>query len=260
LAPVATPKQIAEDLVALSDEFEEVELDMRARTITARTQPIELKGLYLGPFSIVLSWSLIGTGCPYEVVAVDPQPASRNDEVVHPHVQSNMLCEGDARLPIQRALQQGRLFDYFVVVRQVLETYNSGSAYVDIDKWNGGCCADCDWSFPADEGYSCEHCTSVVCGECVSTCSCCDVFMCGECTGRCEKCEQPFCFACLELCSDCRSDCCKECLTDEKCFTCRQVDEERPMEGREDRKEATCDATADAPLHAHCVGEARVPA
>ena len=41
-----------------------------------------------------------------------------------------------------RALRAGRLLDFFQIVSRILETYNSGSAYVSLSHWNGSPCAD----------------------------------------------------------------------------------------------------------------------
>ena len=42
------------DLMALHNEFEEVSFDCRGHTLSVTTEPIELEGVYLGPFEIRL--------------------------------------------------------------------------------------------------------------------------------------------------------------------------------------------------------------
>ena len=64
------------------------------------------------------------------MIAEDPHPAHSDDSVTHPHVQSEGVCEGDAKLPIRNALSQLRLLDFFQIVGSLLRTYNSGSPYV----------------------------------------------------------------------------------------------------------------------------------
>ena len=53
---VATTSDIYQDLVALGEEFEEVAFDLRGRWLSVTTEPIELEGIYLGPFEIRLDW------------------------------------------------------------------------------------------------------------------------------------------------------------------------------------------------------------
>ena len=57
------------------------------------------------------------------MIALDPSPAASNSETTHPHVQTNQLCEGDGRSAIRHAMREGRLLDFFVLVRQILQTY-----------------------------------------------------------------------------------------------------------------------------------------
>ena len=59
---IAPPSQIMADLLALPEEFEEVAIDLQDRTVTVATEPITLKGVWLGPFDICLRWERIGAG------------------------------------------------------------------------------------------------------------------------------------------------------------------------------------------------------
>ena len=54
-----------------------------------------------------------------------------------------MLCEGEGRLPVLRALEQGRLLDFFLLVRNVLSTYNPDGAHLPLSRWRGAPCTDC---------------------------------------------------------------------------------------------------------------------
>jgi hypothetical protein len=261
--------QIYEDILALDAEFDEAEIDLDETKISVTTDPIRLKDLYLGPFKIVLNWGEIGVcSSPYEVIATDPQPSARDNDVVHPHVRGVDLCEGDARMPIRHALRQGRLFDFFLIVRQTLETYNAGSPHVAIDEWDGQHCDDCGTSITEDESYSCDRCFVSFCSECSIRCSRCGNTSCNSCGSTCEACDRPHCSACLAACNGCRRAICKECLSDGKCSDCRESEsdeQERQEQGADGvsggmAAEAVADADADAPLHADCVGEAGVPA
>jgi hypothetical protein len=189
-----------------------VQIDLKMGTVTAQTEPIELEGLWLGPFDIRLGWERLGVRPAYEVIATDPQYPARDDSVTHPHVQSRQLCEGEATLPIKAALTEGRLFDFFLLVRQTLQTYNSSSPYVRISEWGGTCCKDCGWSMDAESASTCGRCDEHVCDECTRWCRACDRYACNSCTDQCAECENTFCSECLTLDTNTRRLLCESCL------------------------------------------------
>jgi hypothetical protein len=209
---MSAPGQIAADLAALADEFEDAQIDLKERTITVRTEPIELEDLWLGSFDIRLWWERIGVRRTYEVIAKDPQRPTKDESVTHPHVRDNLLCEGDGALPIKAALVSGRVFDFFVLVRQTLGTYNGSSPYVAIEEWNGFRCPDCGCRLDADDASSCERCDDRVCSECSTWCRSCDQSFCSSCTGQCAECEDTFCDVCLTKDARTRRLLCKTCL------------------------------------------------
>ena len=143
---------------------------------------------------------------PYRVVARDPNPAARNDSVTHPHVQDEMLCEGDGRSAIRAALAQGRIFDFFLLVSQVLHTYARGSAYVEMDDWSGVSCSDCGTTMSPDDSYCCQRCGSELCGDCRRSCAGCEESHCSGCLSQCPECEMDFCRGCLEVCPGCNAE------------------------------------------------------
>jgi len=135
LRPVnlSTPAEIFRDLLAIRQEFDEVTIDLATHEICVTTEPIVLEDIGLGAFQIRLDWQRLGgPRHPYRVVALDPHPAARNDEVTHPHVQGEQLCEGEGRSAIAAALAECRLLDFFLLVSQVLRTYGRGNAYVEL--------------------------------------------------------------------------------------------------------------------------------
>ena len=250
---MATRHDLFRDLVALGDEFDEVDICPGECNVSAVTDAIVLEGIDLGPFNIELRWDELGQQQPYSVIAVDPNPAASNAETTHPHVQDKCLCEGDGRVPIRQALSQGRLFDFFIMVRQILETYNSGSAFVSLDDWHGVDCRDCGRLVHDDERDTCEHCEVALCYDCSTGCPSCDRRCCGDCITSCAGCEEFFCPTCLSPCAVCQQDYCKECLTDEKCTTCRELEE------AEDDQAETETAPAGAAVHAVRLGQTVVP-
>ncbi|MCI0361663.1 MAG: hypothetical protein L0211_24530 [Planctomycetaceae bacterium] len=235
---IAGPGQILADLLALENEFESVQIDLKEGTVTAQTEPIELEGLWLGPFNVRLWWERLGLRPAYEVIAIDPQYPARDDSVTHPHVQERQLCEGEATLPIKAALTEGRLFDFFLLVRQTLQTYNESSPYVRISEWDGRHCKDCGWSMDAESASTCGRCDEHVCDECSRYCRSCDRYACSACTEECAECENTFCSECLTLDTKTRRLLCQSCLD----------------QGTSDEDEDQCEGAAPA-ADAVCLGQ-----
>jgi hypothetical protein len=222
---VATSAEIYHDLVALGDEFNDWSYDRANRTLAVTTAPIELEGVYLGPFEIRLHWDRIRSGeaDTYCVVALDPRPSATRDDVTHPHVRQEELCEGDGRQPIRRALAEGRLLDFFLIVSNLLRSYNAASPFVSLVDWFATSCADCD-SLVDDEGrYTCSKCESSLCDECQRPCANCGDSFCSDCVGPCDDCDDHFCQSCLRRCGKCRALRCSGCLDDqERCNHCHE--------------------------------------
>jgi hypothetical protein len=262
-----TIRDLYADLVALHHEFDEVSFDRRCQTISVTTEPIELEGTYLGPFTIRLDWSDLTDGHPhnYKVIANDPHPAATNDCVTHPHVQDEGVCEGDGHHAIRRALSEGRLLDFFVIVANLLRTYNSGSPFVALSDWYGFECADCGSTVSEDDRSSCEKCGTTVCGDCYFNCPGCAGCFCSECITRCESCDEHYCSVCLKPCSSCEADSCQDCLDNkERCTDChdKETDQETQIEGGNTRDVPDIVTQSDTRtrLQPDRVGEVAVPA
>lgn len=208
------PGAFVEELRQIEDEFVEFFLDWKKKAVTATTEPITLRDIYLGPFAIQFHWERLlhhpDVSC-FDVVAQDPHPAAANDRVTHPHVKDRSLCAGDAAVPIRKALEQGRLADAFCLVRSVLEHYNPASPHIALDEWEGTECHDCGRNVSDDERWCCEGCGCDFCDECTGNCSCCDTTRCHGCLLRCDACDEPCCVRCLETCAGSGSECCRLC-------------------------------------------------
>ncbi len=112
-----TDRQITGELEQIQSEFGRWTFEPKTKLLAIETEPIELEGVYLGPFEVALNLgelSLLGTRHIYEVVATDPHRPTGNDSVTHPHVSDDRLCEGDASVPIRSALESGRLIEAFL--------------------------------------------------------------------------------------------------------------------------------------------------
>ena len=259
----ATVQDIYADLLAMHEEFTEVSFDRRGQTISVTTESIELEGVYLGPFEIRLDWSALVDGHPhnYRVIAVEPNSAATNDEVTHPHVQDESVCEGEGRQPIRSALAEGRLLDFFTIVANLLRTYNSSSPFVSLSQWYGVDCADCGSTVCEDDRWSCEKCGTAVCGDCYFNCPGCDCCFCSECVTRCEGCDEHHCGTCMKECSCCDAELCQGCLDNqERCTACHDQKTEAENEESIEVTEAIATGDAHPQVHAGRLGEATVPA
>ena len=249
-------KHLYQDLTALETEFDEFEYDIPAGRVSVTTSAIVLEGVYLGPFKIELDWGSRSGERNYRVIATDPHPAESRDDVTHPHVVDEVLCEGDGRHAILQARSQGRLLDFFLLVAGILRTYNSESPYVELALWRGVSCADCGGLVEDDESYSCRSCGSTVCSGCECSCGGCNESYCTECIRSCNACQENYCSGCLKPCNQCQERVCSDCLDDsERCPKCH---EEEPDD--EDENECECRANADSADEPHSLGQAPAPA
>ncbi len=230
-AAIPTLREIYADLNSLHSEFETVAIDWDEREIVVQTPPIVLEGIDLGGFEIRLRWSELGEPQPYRVVSL---AETGDDDVHHPHVQADALCEGEGKVPISRTLAEGRIGDFFLLVQQILHTYNSGSAYVPLSRWFSLECADCGDSVSREESSSCTICEQTTCGYCQRGCARCGDALCSSCADRCTACDEIFCRNCLSTCDACSECCCHSCLRSETCPACLEESEENSHAPSED--------------------------
>jgi hypothetical protein len=216
---------IFRDIMALETEFTEVKADPEVPEICVTTQSIILDGIDLGAFEIHLNLESIGEPSPYRVVAVEPNPASTNESVTHPHIQDETLCEGEGRTAIRAAVEAGRLYDFFVLVHQILSTYARGDAYVELKDWHGVPCSDCGSLIREDECVPCRSCEDTLCGDCAVTCQVCGDYQCNSCTTTCSACDDLVCDSCMGRCSKCRTAARSDCLVDGLCNPCQEEEE-----------------------------------
>jgi hypothetical protein len=222
-AVIASAHEIYRDLAALYDEFDEVTWSQRKQKLAVTTPPITLEARYLGPFLIELDLRDLCGHPSYTVTATDPQPAAPNSDVTHPHVQSRHLCEGEGTSAIRAAARSGRLLDFFLIIRNLLETYNSSSPFVSLDDWESSRCSECDYTMLRDDECSCEQCDTQICSECVRSCTDCARSLCGSCSQDCSRCHSDLCRSCARECRDCSESFCSSCLNDEeRCAVCHE--------------------------------------
>jgi hypothetical protein len=250
-----TQRSLYEELQTLSDEFEDVRFDLREETISVITAPITLEEIELGRFRVVLGGKDLVTGL-FQVIAVDANPAVSRPDITHPHVYDNRLCEGDATVPLQNALWEGRFGDFFLIVQQTLLTYNSSSPYVSLSDWNGTRCRICDDSVNEEDSCCCDRCEQDVCAGCSTYCNNCCQNACDDCRETCSHCEERSCASCLAVCPDCRLKYCSNCLINQLCEDC---DAARNEESNTEAEEES-NTSSESAVHTDRVGEVAVSA
>jgi hypothetical protein len=243
IVPVPTVSDVCGELAALECEFGGLKLEPNLIAVT--TPPIELGGIELGRFEIQL------IGKALKVVALDPHPAESDSDITHPHVSAGQLCAGWGAEPMAAALTEGRLLDFFMIVRQVLQNYSPDSPYVSLDDWYGRQCDDCDATMTRDESSSCESCGRQLCDYCQWSCTGCHYPYCQEHSSSCETCGDRVCGECGCVCEPCGNLFCKNCCQGDQCNACR---DEEANAGADQAAEGTAEAAA----HALSVGEAGV--
>ena len=224
------------DLKQAQEEFGELKYDREEKALSIVTEPIELEDIYLGDFEIRLRIPGLAEGhrdSAYTVVALDPHPAGCCDSVTHPHVRDETLCAGDAAAAIESALAQGRIFDFFVMVRSVLTHYNPNSPHVSLESWDGVSCYACAEVVDHEETHYCSSCEQDFCENCVSYCRKCDETTCLGCLKECEVCGDRFCPSCMTSCEQCGRSICTLCSEEEQC-PCHQEEEEEADDTGED--------------------------
>jgi len=159
-----TNRDAFEELMQIEREFGGYGYNSKHKQLSVRTDYITLPDeeenhVDLGRFEIVLDLNKLNENPsrrPYYINALDPHPASMDEELVHPHVRNNSLCEGEGAVAITRALNDGRICDFFTIVTQGLSTYNPDSPYLPLKEWfYSARCARCDRLLSDDDIYRC---------------------------------------------------------------------------------------------------------
>jgi hypothetical protein len=218
---------VVSDLLAemqqTEEEFGEITLNLKEKSISVVTEAITMEDVSLGSFEIILQVEKLKQLCfenSYRIVALDPYPASSDENVTHPHVSCEALCEGDGYIPIRKALREGRLCDFFTIVTQILNTYNPDSPYVSISDWYGNPCYDCGYTVSGGDSYYCENCNNDFCDQCSGYCKVCEITHCRGCMSECPDCQEPVCQECFDICQDCERSVCKDCM--DTCVECNE--------------------------------------
>lgn len=224
---------LVEELNQLQDEFGDIDFDKAKNTLSVVTEPIVLDDIPLGPFKIQLELDKLPElfqRSPYLVIALEPNPAATDENVTHPHVSNERLCEGDGCAAIRAALEEGRICDFFTIVRSILNTYSPDSLYVALNEWDGNSCYDCGYIMSLEDTYYCDHCDHEYCSQCSTYCRQCEESVCLGCSGQCSYCEEMLCRSCVSECEKCGELCCQSCLENGLCPNCIEEKEKENEE------------------------------
>lgn len=227
--PVQPVRLLHAELRQLEDEFGELRFIAETYELAVCTDRIVLEYVDLGPFEIRLS---LRPPAPYQtaypafrVLALTPNPADGQREIPHPHVNGTQLCTGDGSYTIREALMAGRICDFFLIVRSILQTYNPESAYIQLADWEGISCSDCGERGDPDDRSYCQSCDDPLCDCCVRCCCYCEDSFCAWHVGPCRDCEEPYCDRCRE-----------DLFVDGRCCDCREQDEDDPSDTTTERE------------------------
>jgi hypothetical protein len=97
--PSIPPRLVFDELRQLHDEFEDLKFDAAHATLSVTTDRISLEGIALGRFEIRLELGGQRDTDPaswLRIVALEPNPASCDSTVTHPHVRDERICLGEA--------------------------------------------------------------------------------------------------------------------------------------------------------------------
>ena len=217
------------DIKALEEEFGGYKWDHERETLSVTTDPVTLLDVPLGPFRIDLKLShfKIPTNADSgtHVDALDPNVSG---EHFHPHVGAHgAVCLGDGAPSIRRALEDGRVLDYFIILKQLLNSYDRDGAYTILENWGEEDedridCSDCGYATLMDESMYCDCCSDSYCDECYGSCESCEEVVCDGCRRTCVTCTSSVCAGCIQAnCKDCGAPLCETCSTNnEGCGGC----------------------------------------
>ena len=205
-------------------------------TLWVVTEPIVMLREYcglgpinLGPFRIVLWLPQLLEEEPITVEALEPNPAMVDPEAVHPHVHGDHICLGTAETTVRRLASGFFIGHIFSVVSMVLKSYNDGSPYVPLAKWEGLPCENCgeacsgttlcaihEYPLCEDCQVACARCGSITCA--VHLCPICEHNVCENCLTVCPNCGENSCRDHMYTCQECHQAACPACM--EECHRC----------------------------------------
>ena len=232
--PIPTVQSLMGDVEAMERRF--AKLLLGPQMIAVVTDDIKLSDgtndpFNFGPFKIVLDLHDYATdegSSYYTVRACSPRCPENHEDMEHPHTSNFILCEGSASNPIERALNEGRFFDFFHIVNNTLQVYNASSPHLKLGAWTHNEsdmeCSDCGDSVDEGDDYRCTCCDNTFCSSCSTYCEGGDISLCNGCRenrGRaCPGCDQYGAQECEQHVND-RCMVCSNVVPDDDFCECR---------------------------------------
>lgn len=204
---------IAQQLLAVEDQFDEFKIDFNRKVISCLTPSITLEDeecdeYELGQFRMEYFWEH-----PRNLPRVLHKDGNTKYEqsYPHPHIDSGgELCTGDAGRGLRNSLDCGHLLSMFDRIVILLSNYNPDSEFTPLRGWFGPQCSDCG---EGQVDLNQCRCGSMLCERCISKrCASCGQISC--CTENCENnltlggcshegCEHEGCGSCMIECCIC---------------------------------------------------------
>lgn len=238
-----SPGMLYEELKQIEAEFGGWQVLKGQQSLFVTTERVVLEGVSLGSFEIELKlYALDGLEVeqPLRIHALEPNWAAGAEDVPHPHVRDERLCAGEATAIMTAALREGRLADFFLIVRNVLNTYNPESPHVALEDWEGAPCEDCGRSLDSEGGSWCSGCErGDYCEDCFGCCETCSTYLCFSCLTTCAYCDDSTCEHCLRRCDECEQPCCRGCFEDDLCPDCFEQKETQNAPIEENQQQNT---------------------
>lgn len=168
-------KNIIEDIRALRKEFKNVEVTTGG--ISIETEPIRLGKRNFGRFRI--EWENFS----YKMRAQGLEPRIRPIDVFankvmagcgyyhHPHTSRiGTICAGDGNDSVVLAVEEGRIYDLFLILNSILHGYDARSAFASLSSWRKTQkCYRCGQSTKILEDlYKCQDCGITACRNCMA--------------------------------------------------------------------------------------------
>jgi hypothetical protein len=205
-------------------EMVEIRWNLEEKWVSAVTDRIVLTvpdsdnhTIDLGPFEIRLFYEPTRTARRpsrgdgtrtylYRIIALEPnyplsqRRANGTGQNPHPHINGQVLCEGEATTALTRALNEFRLCDFFILINATLNHYNPQSPHYRLPEWDRVRCRDCSTYVVEDNLVPCSYCETKLCQSCaaIKTCAICSKTICSRHTGqrrvrKCDDCDQYVC-------------------------------------------------------------------
>ena len=121
-------EELLQDIEGLLEELPTAEIEQTIYGLTLKaSMNVRLEEYDLGRYSIECVIS------DYPSVRISSEKFKLR-EYIHPHVKNRNLCLGEARLPLNKAMRDGRILDAALIVKATMNTYNDRDCYTYLER------------------------------------------------------------------------------------------------------------------------------